>query len=439
MDRPEKRRESTEPGHAPLDMLRLLSEQTRMESQSLPTQEPRHTLVPGESPQTREPSESQPDQSSIHSLAQQFVQWAKEGTKIQGLALTDPQYREVQKALALMKERQEIAPDTYTKAQKKAYKISDKGREVNRRYKTSDKGIKARKRYETSDKGIKARKRYETSDKGIKARKRYETSDKGIKARKRYNASDKAREADKRYYTSDKGREAYKLYETSDKGKETHKRYDTSDKGKETKKRYYEKLKDPRQQKARLEKKINRENEEYRQKMQELDRQLQKCSASRPLPRPELEHWLATKQRLEEEWKILREAHQKALHQADALVQCYNELSALMEASPSPPHQQALDSMPQEHAWVLEEARSDEAFKTSERIQELHNDLRSLLEPSASVSHPQELRPTEPAATRPLAFESLRTDYDQVYEQLEVYLQEFAAPESWLLRNTLDF
>jgi hypothetical protein len=31
------------------------------------------------------------------------------------------------------------------------------------------------------------------------------------------------------------------------------------------------------------------------------------------------------------------------------------------------------------------------------------------------------------------------TDYDHAYEQLEVYLQEFAAPESWLLRNTLDF
>jgi hypothetical protein len=111
-----------------------------------------------------------------------------------------------------------------------------------------------------------------------------------------------------------------------------------------------------------------------------------------------------------------------------------------VEAFPSSPHQQELEAMPPEHAWVLEEDLSDEAFETSERFQELHNDLRSLLEPTPSVSHPQELRPTEPAATQPSAFESLRTDYDQVYEQLEVYLQEFAAPEeSWLQRNTLDF
>jgi hypothetical protein len=95
--------------------------------------------------------------------------------------------------------------------------------------------------------------------------------------------------------------------------------------------------------------------------------------------------------------------------------------------------------MQPEHAWVLEEESHDEAFETSERFQEIHNDLRSLLEPSASVSHLQELRPTEPAATRPSAFESLMTDYDHVSEQLEVYLQEFAAPESWLQRNTLDF
>jgi hypothetical protein len=500
MDVSEKRRESTEPGHAPLDVLR----QTRMESQSQPTPEPRHTLVPGESSQTREPSESQPDQSSIHSLAQQFVQWAKGGTKIQGLALTDQQYTEVQEYLAHMKERREIAPDTYTKARKKAYQISDKGRDVIKRYHTSDKGKKtikryqtsdkgreankryqtsdkrretrkryrtsnkdieaikhyeisdkdiesrkrydisdksreAKKRYQTSDKGRETRKRYDTSDKGRETRKRYDTSKKGRESKKRYNASDKAKEADKRYQTSDKGREAYKRYDTSKKGREAHKRYDTSDKGKETKKRYREQLKDPRQQKARLEHKINRENEEYRQKMQELDQQLQNALASRPLPRPELQHWLAKKQQLEEAWKTLREHHQKALQKADALVECYNELSALVEAFPSPPHQQTLGAMPPEHAWVLEEASHDEAFETSERFQELHNHLRSQLEPSPSVSHPPELRPTEPAATQPSAFESLMTDYDHAYEQLEVYLQEFAAPESWLLRNTLDF
>jgi hypothetical protein len=204
-------------------------------------------------------------------------------------------------------------------------------------------------------------------------------------------------------------------------------------------KRYYETLKDPRQQKTRLERKIERENEEYRLKMQELDQQLQNALASRPLSRSELEHWHATKQQLEQEWKTIREGHQKALQKADALVQCYNELSALVEAFPSPPHQQTLGSMPPEHAWVLEEDLSDEAFETSERFQELHNHLRSLLEPSPSVSHPQELRPTEPTATQPSAFERLMTDYDHVSEQLEVYLQEFAAPDNWLQRNTLDF
>jgi hypothetical protein len=99
--------------------------------------------------------------------------------------------------------------------------------------------------------------------------------------------------------------------------------------------------------------------------------------------------------------------------------------------------------MPQEHAWLLEEDLeedlSDEAFETSERFQELHNHLRSLLEPSPSVSHSQELRPTEPAAPQPSAFERLMTDYDHVSEQLEVYLQEFAAPDNWQQRNTLDF
>jgi hypothetical protein len=299
-----------------------------------------------------------------------------------------------------MKERQEIAPDTYTKARMKAYQISDKGR---------------------------------------KTRKYYDTSEKRKNARKRYNTSDKRREASKRYEASDKGREARNRYQTSDKRREAIKRYQTSDKGREARKRYRERLKDPRQQKARLEHQIHRENEEYRQKRQELDRQLQNALATWPLPRPELQHWLATKQQLEQEGKTLRERHQKALQQADALIQCYNELSALVEAFPSPPHQQALELMPQEHAWLLEEDLSDEAFETSERFQELHNHLRSQLEPSPSVSHPQELRPTAPAATRPSAFERLRTDYDHVYEQLEVYLQEFAAPESWLLRNTLDF
>jgi hypothetical protein len=173
--------------------------------------------------------------------------------------------------------------------------------------------------------------------------------------------------------------------------------------------------------------------------MQEIEQQLQKGLATWPLLRAELELWHATKQQLEQEWKTIREGHQKALQRADALVQCYNELSALVEAFPSPPHHQALGAMLPEHAWVLEEESHDEAFETSERFQELHNHLRSLLEPTPSVSHPQELRPTEPAATRPSAFESLMTDYDQVYEQLEVYLQEFAAPESWQQRNTLDF
>jgi hypothetical protein len=354
------------------------------------------------------------------------VQSVQEGTKIQGLHLTDPQYREVQKYLAQMKERQAIAPDTYTKAKNKAYQISDKGREV-------------KKRYQTSDKGKKTFKCYGTSDKRRNAIKRYSTSDKRRETRKRYNTSDKGREAKKRFQTSDKGRYVRKCYDASDKGRETYKRYHTSDKGREARKRYREKLKDPRQQKARLERKIERENEEYRLKMQELDRQLQNALASRPLPRPELEHWHATKQQLEEAWKTIREDHQKALQKADALVQCYNELSALVEAFPSPPHQQALDSMPPEHAWALEEEFHDEAFETSERFQELHNHLRSLLEPSPSVSHPPELRPTEPAATQPSAFESLMTDYDHISEQLEVYLQEFAAPESWLLRNTLDF
>jgi chromosome segregation ATPase len=358
-----------------------------MESQSLPTQEPRHPLVAAESPQTQEPSQSQPDQSSIHDLAVRFVQSVQEGTAIQGLHLTEPQYREVQKYLAQMKERQEIAPDTYTKARKKAYHISDKRRE----------------------------------------------------AKKRYNTSDKGREAHKRYNISEKRRETNKRYKTSDKRKESNKRYETSDKGKGNQKRYYYKLKDPRQQKARLEHKIHRENEEYRRKMQELDQQLQKGSATWPLPRPELEHWLEKKQQLEEEGKTLRERHAQALQRVDALVQCYNELSALVEAFSSSPHQQALGSMPPEHAWVLEEDLLDEAFETSERFQEIHNDLRSLLESTPSVSHPQELRPTESAAIQPSAFENLRTDYDHVYEQLEVYLQEFAAPESWLLRNTLDF
>jgi DNA-binding PadR family transcriptional regulator len=275
-----------------------------------------------------------------------------------------------------MKERQAIAPDTYTKARLKAYRISDKGREVKKRYNISDKGRETIKNHNTSDKRREARKHYQTSDKGRETRKRYETSD--------------------------KGREAYKRYKTSDKGRETIKRHQTSDKYKETKRRYRERLKDPRQQKARLEHQIHRENEEYRQKRQVLD-------------------------------------HQKALQRADALVQVYNELSALVEAFPSSPHQQELELMPPEHAWLLEEESHDEAFEASERFQELHNHLRSLLEPSPSVSHPQELRPTEPAATQPSAFERLMTDYDHVSEQLEVYLQEFAAPESWLLRNTLDF
>jgi hypothetical protein len=435
MDVSEKRRESTEPGHAPLDVLR----QTRMESQSLPTQEPRHPLVPGESSQTREPSESQPDQSSIHSLAVRFVQWAKGGTTIQGLHLSDPQYREVQTALAHMKERREIAPDTYTKARLKAYKISDKGREVNKRYQTSDKRRKVIKRYHTSDKGRETSKRYKTSDKGRETSKRYKPRDKGREARKRYKISDKGREAEKRYNTSDKRRESKKRYETSDKGRETSKLHKTSDEYKEKQKRYRERLKDPRQQKARLERKIARENEEYRLKMQELEQQLEKGLATWPLPRPELQRWHEKKQQLEEEGKTLREGHQKALQKADALVQVYNELSALVEAFPSPPHHQALGAMPPEHTWVLEEDPSDEAFETSERFQELHNHLRSLLEPTPSVSHPPELRPTEPAATQPSAFESLMTDYDHISEQLEVYLQEFAAPESWLLRNTLDF
>jgi DNA-binding PadR family transcriptional regulator len=340
------------------------------------------------------------------------VQSVQEGTTIQGLHLTDPQYREVQKALALMKERQAIASDTYTKARQKAYRISEKGKD--------------------------ARKRYKTSDKGRYANKCYDTSDKRKKVIKRYQTSDKYKEAKKSYETSDKGRETNKLYETSDKRRESNKRYQTSDKGIETRKRYREKLKDPRQQKARLEHKIARENEEYRQKMQELDQQLQKGLATWPLPRAELQHWHATKQQLEEAWQTLREGHQKALQRADALVECYNELSTLVEASPSPP-QQALGAMLPEHAWLLEEDLSDEAFETSERFQELHNHLRTLLEPSASVSHPQELRPTEPAATQPSAFERLMTDYDHVSEQLEVYLQEFAAPESWQQRNTLDF
>jgi hypothetical protein len=367
------------------------------------------------------------------------VQWAKGGTKIQGLALTDQHYTEVQEYLAQMKKGGEIDPDTYTKARLKAYRISDKGRENLHCYNTSDKRRSALKRYNTSDKGKDTKKRYNTSNKGIEADKRYQTSDKGRDANKRYDASDKRILTDKRYKTSDKGREADKRYQTSDKGKKTRKRFHTSEKGKEHKKRYREKLKDPRQQKARLEHKIARENEEYRLKMQELDQQLQNALATWPLPRDEIQGWHAKQQQLEQEGKTLREGHAQALQRADALVQVYNELSALMEASPSPPHQQTLGAMPPEHAWVLEEASHDEAFETSERFQELHNHLRSQLEPSPSVSHPPELRPTEPAATQPSAFESLMTDYDHAYEQLEVYLQEFAAPESWLLRNTLDF
>jgi hypothetical protein len=338
-----------------------------------------------------------------------------------------------------MKERQEIAPDTYTKARMKAYRISDKGRENLHCYNTSDKRRLTDKRYNTSDKRRKSKERYNTSDKGRESFKRYKTSDKGRETIKRYNTSDKGRESFKRYKTSDKGRESNKRYHTSDKRREAHKRYNTSDKGKETKKRYRDRLKDPRQQKARLEHKIHRENEEYRQKRQELERQLQNALATWPLPSPKLQHWHEKQQQLEQEWKTLREGHQKALQRADALVQVYNELSALVEAFPSSPHQQELELMPPEHAWLLEEEPHDEAFETSERFQELHNHLRSLLEPSPSVSHPQELRPTEPTATQPSAFESLMTDYDHAYEQLEVYLQEFAAPESWLQRNTLDF
>jgi hypothetical protein len=338
-----------------------------------------------------------------------------------------------------MKERQEIAPDTYTKARMKAYLISDKRRETLQRYNTSVKRKKSNKRYDTSDKGREARKHYDTSDKRRKARKHYDTSDKRRKARKRYQTSDKRREIKKHYDTSDKGREARKRYQISDKYKEIKKRYQTSDKGKETRKRYIERLKDPRQQKARLEHQIARENEEYTQKMQVLDRQLQNALATWPLSRAELQLWHEKQQQLEQEGKTLRERHQKALQRAEALVQVYNELSALVEAFPSSPHQQELELMPPEHAWLLEEESHDEAFEASERFQELHNHLRSLLEPSPSVSHPQELRPTEPAATQPSAFERLMTDYDHVSEQLEVYLQEFAAPDHWQQRNTLDF
>jgi DNA-binding PadR family transcriptional regulator len=450
LDRPNTRRhqENTAPV---FDVIRqqpseTLNRERLVGGQSQPIQEQTQTLVQQEHDQS---SKSEPDQSLITSLAQKFVDAVMYDKAIKNIRISDQEYLGVKKCLEAMKKNGHIDSQIHKKAREKAYSVSDKGKEREKRYRTSDRGKKIIKRYRTSDKGKEAIKRYETSDKRKEKAKRYETSDKGKETKKRYETSDEGKETIKRYKASDKVKEKKHRYETSDKGKETKKRYETSDKGKETAKRYRDKLKTPFQNRERLQKKIQKDTENYRSSMKNLEQQILKHELEFLQETPELQNLLQQKQSLEQEWSTRQKRNQDALQKALALVEVYTQVSARVESFQSISAHQELGQTQQHQAWVLEEEPDAAAFENNECFHEIYNQYLSLLEPSPGISHQQELVPTDPSAVQPSAFERLVTGYHCLNEQLEeylerdeqleVYLQEFAHPESLQQGNTLDF
>jgi hypothetical protein len=383
---------------------------------------------PGEASAENHDADHQPHnrpQESSHSLAHRFVQSVQKKTRLQGLNLTDEQYKEVLQYLGKMKEGGEIDHDTCKKAKRKAYNSSDNGKESQKLYNSSDKAKEIRKCYTSSDKGKEALKRYKSSDNGKEVQKRYKSSDKGKEVQKRYDSSDKAKGTRKRYNSSDNGKEARKRYFSSDKGKEALKRYNSSDNGKEAKKRYENKLKDPSSNQQRLQNKIDRDTRNYRQAMHALEQQLRQHSSACSQETPELQRLLAQKQQLEKQWITLQQRNRDALQKAEALVKIYARMNALVEASQSVSHQQE-----------LEEASYDEALENHESFQQFCMEGQALLQ---SVSHQPEHAPLDSSAALPSNWERLVSGYQKLEDQLEVYLAEFADPESLERANTLDF
>jgi len=230
-----------------------------------------------------------------------------------------------------------------------------------------------------------------------------------------------------------------RAYASSDKGKEAQKRYHSSDQGKEAQKRYRDKLNNPSLNKERLDKKIAKENLHYNQRRSDLEQQIHKHAWAFPEAILELQHLLEQQQGLEQEWRTRKERNDTALQKATALVEIYNEVSDLVESSQRASRQQELGQTQQHQAWDLEEDFDTAAFEQSERFHEIHKQLQALLGPFPSASKNQELVPTDPSAVPPSAFERLVTAYHRLDEQLEVYLQEFAHPESLEQGNLLDF
>jgi hypothetical protein len=416
MDRLDKRirQESVSHTRVPFDVVRQCSEalnrESPMGSLSQEPQEQMHTRVQQEHDQTMEPSQSQPDRSSIERLAQAFVEAVRDNKKLQSITLTEPAYQEVKQHLKEMDEKGVIDHNLYNKARIKAYNAIDKE--------------KAR-------------------------RKAYNASEKGKEAQKHYSTSDKRKEAQKRYDSGEKGKETQKRHSASDKRKETKKRYIKSEKGKEAQKRYSDKLKNPDQNLERLQRKIQRDTEKYSRKEQELKQQIEYALASQQAT-PELQHLHQQKQILEQGWSTCQKRNHDALQKALALVQIYREVSAFVEPCQSAPAHQEFAEMQQQQAWSLGEEPDDATFENNERFREICNQYLSSFESSPGGSHQQELTLTDPSAVLPSAFERLVTDYHRVNqqlevylgsedEQLEVYLQEFANPESLQQGNTLEF
>jgi hypothetical protein len=355
----------------------------------------------------RESSPNQPD-----SLADRFVRSVRENTKIQGLNLTDEQYEEVKQHLRQMKERGKIDSDTCTKAQQKAYYSTAKRKaaqkEADKRYKSSNKGKALKKEVDN---------RYKSSNKGKAVDKRYRSSDKGKAAHKA---------ADKRYRSKAAQKEAEERYRSSDKGKAALK---------EANKRYKNKLKDPSYNQQCLQKKIDRDTRKYRQAIDALEQQIRQYSPVISQETPELRHLHAQKQKLEEQWVNIQQGHDNALQKANALVEIYTQMRALVEASQSVSHQQELGQTPYQ-AQALEEDPHDDAFENHESFQQFCIEGQALLQ---SVFHQPEHAPIDPSAAQPSDWERLVNDYQKFDDQLEVYLAEFADPESLEQGNTLDF
>ena len=89
-------------------------------------------------------------------------------------------------------------------------------------------------------------------------------------------------------------------------------------------------------------------------------------------------------------------------------------------------------------AQALEEDPHDDALENHESFQQFCMKMQALHRTFPSVSHQPEHAPIDPSTAQPSNWERLVHDYQKLDDQLEVYLAEFADPESLERANILD-